>query len=237
MKKTKEKQFYIYLHCKPDGTPFYVGKGHGRRCMEFTGRNNHHKNIIEKYGKEKIIIIKINKDSEESALRSEIRMIKILRNAGFELANKSSGGESPNSGGKHTEEFKQKMSLRNLGRKHSKETCEKISQRLRGKKKTVAHRAKLSIIASNRSQETRAKISKANKGRAISEEWRLNLSKARKGKKFTDEHCANLSASLKGIKNFLGKKHTVETRAKMSAARKLFNERKKDLSLLNVYLD
>ena len=225
------------MHCKPDGTPFYVGKGHGRRCREFAGRNNHHKNIIEKYGKENITIIRINKDCEESALKAEIRMIKMLRNAGFELANKSSGGESPNSGGKHTEEFKQKMSLRNLGRKHSKEACEKISKANKGKKKTAEHRAKLSIIAANRSQETRAKISKANEGRLISDAWRLNLSIARKGKKFTDEHRANLAESLKGVKNFLGKKHTAETRAKMSASRKLFNERNKDLTLLNVYLD
>ena len=26
-----DKQFYTYLHCKPDGTPFYVGKGHDAR--------------------------------------------------------------------------------------------------------------------------------------------------------------------------------------------------------------
>ena len=28
--------FYLYLHCRPDGAPFYVGKGRGRRAAQET---------------------------------------------------------------------------------------------------------------------------------------------------------------------------------------------------------
>ena len=28
-------EFYTYLHCKPNGDIFYVGKGTGRRCKQF----------------------------------------------------------------------------------------------------------------------------------------------------------------------------------------------------------
>jgi hypothetical protein len=35
-------QFYTYLHCKPDGTPFYVGKGSGKRSNFMYDRNPHH---------------------------------------------------------------------------------------------------------------------------------------------------------------------------------------------------
>lgn len=50
-------EFYVYAHLKPDGTPFYVGKGCNGRSREFScGRNKFHKNIVNKYGKENILI-------------------------------------------------------------------------------------------------------------------------------------------------------------------------------------
>jgi len=56
------------------------------------------------------------------------------------------------------------------------------------------------------SEETRAKISEALKGR--------------KGKKISEENKAKLSAANKGNKYRKGRKHSEETRAKMSAANK-----------------
>ena len=67
------------------------------------------------------------------------------------------------------------------------------------------------------SEEAKAKISRAHKGRKTSAETKAKMSAAAKGKKkgpFTAEHRANLSAAQKG------KKHTAETRAKISAAQK-----------------
>lgn len=36
---------FAYLHCTPDGTPFYVGKGALRRVKYLGGRNAKHQEI------------------------------------------------------------------------------------------------------------------------------------------------------------------------------------------------
>ena len=132
-------KFYIYLHCKPDLTPFYVGKGTLKRCYEFgVGRRTlHHQHIVNKYGKDNIVVVVFKKDSEESAFESEIRMIKILRNAGFELCNKTGGGEG-SQGHKQTPEHRAKIAAKLLGNKNTlghknglgrKDTPEQLAQK------------------------------------------------------------------------------------------------------------
>lgn len=44
---------YVYFHCLPDGTPFYVGKGVGKRS-ELMKRNYLHAAIVRKHGKENV---------------------------------------------------------------------------------------------------------------------------------------------------------------------------------------
>ena len=61
-----------------------------------------------------------------------------------------------------------------------------------------------------RSPEHRAKLSKANKGRPLSPEHRAKLSKAHKGKPLSPEHRAKISKSNKG------RSLSPETRAKIS---------------------
>jgi group I intron endonuclease len=46
--------------------------------------------------------------------------------------------------------------------------------------------------------ETRAKISQANKGRVITDEWRKNMSNARKGRKITEETRQKMQVAQKG---------------------------------------
>lgn len=76
----------------------------------------------------------------------------------------------------------------------------------------------------NKSETTRMKLSKANKGKKRSEETRRKLSKARKGKKYgplSEEHKKKISQANKGEHNpFYGKKHSEETREKMSDSHK-----------------
>jgi group I intron endonuclease len=78
------------------------------------------------------------------------------------------------------------------------------------------------------SEETRNKISNANKGKKRSEESKQKMSESRKGEKhynygkpLSEEHKKNLSQSKKGKKTkeenpFFGKTHTEETRKIMS---------------------
>jgi len=67
------------------------------------------------------------------------------------------------------------------------------------------------------SDETKTKISVANKGKPCSDETRLKLSIAGKGRKLSDEHKANISTAQKGK---IQKPHSAETKAKISAAGK-----------------
>lgn len=89
------------------------------------------------------------------------------------------------------------------------------------------------------SEEHKAKISAANKGRYITEEWKAHLSAAHKGMVLSEEHKAKISAACMGKtghaiseatrailsvanmgnKNMLGKRHTDESKAIMSLAR------------------
>ena len=88
-------QFYAYTHARPDGTVFYVGKGHGRRAWDFSPsrRRSHHLNVIAKHGRSKIEVRVYPCASEELALRLEVEMIAQFRAAGAVLVNLTDGGE------------------------------------------------------------------------------------------------------------------------------------------------
>jgi len=180
--------FYTYMHCKPNGDPFYVGKGHGRRSHRFDKRNQHHKNIVAKYGAENILVYVTKRDSEESALKAEIRLIKMLRWAGFELCNQTDGGEG-SSGRKLSAEEIARRTEKVLGQKRSVETCSKISAALKGVKKSAEFREMRSRLQRGKpsprlgaevSDETRRKQSEAAKartGRVCSEETKAKIAK------------------------------------------------------------
>lgn len=75
-----------------------------------------------------------------------------------------------------------------------------------------------------RSDETRKKISKANKGRTFSEEHRRKLSEAKKGKYLSEETCRKISEAMKGRQSWnKGIHHSDETRKKISDALKRRN--------------
>jgi NUMOD3 motif len=88
-------QFYTYLHCKPNGDPFYVGKGRRNRAYQLfdSRRSKFHMNIIRKHGAENIGIFIFPCESEDQAFADEVQQIAQLRAEGFELANFTDGGE------------------------------------------------------------------------------------------------------------------------------------------------
>ncbi len=109
----KPKQFYVYLHLRPDMTGvdscFYVGKGTRKRSRDLSTRNPYHKNIVSKFGSQNIVVKRLPCPSESHALKLEAEMIAILRRMGTKLTNVTAGGESP-TGYVPTEEAKARSS-------------------------------------------------------------------------------------------------------------------------------
>ena len=82
-----------YIHCKPDGTPFYVGKGIARRANSTGKRNSYYNNIVSKYGKYNILKGKIPCSSQKIAFALEEGVIKCFKRMGIELTNMTTGGD------------------------------------------------------------------------------------------------------------------------------------------------
>lgn len=206
-----EKQFYVYTHARPDGTVFYVGKGHGKRAWRFVQRNNYHSSIVSKYGKESIIVETLNCKSERHAFDLEEFMIRMYRRMGMKLANFTNGGDGV-SGLVHSEESKKLMSLKQSNR--NSEWRRKIGEGNKGKKRSDEFISKISAALRARppiSEETRKKLKDAWKLRGkVSDETRLKISMALKNP--SEETRKKMSESRKNP--------SAETRAKIGAAHK-----------------
>jgi len=141
-----------YIHAKPDGTPFYVGKGDRYRMGGMHGRNKRHTNTVKKHGRLNILKSFIECSSEAIALDLEVGLIKTLRRNGYDLANMTDGGEGVR-GYKHDPEVVARTAEKNRGRVQSAEERKARSVALLGKKK------------GHRSAEHNAKVGAAIKGR------------------------------------------------------------------------
>jgi hypothetical protein len=161
-------EFYTYLHCRPDGEPFYVGKGNGSRCRAFKrNRNQHYLNVVAKYGVENIKVFVFPCDSEQQAFDDEIRHIQQLRRDGYRLTNISDGGEGK-SGVIPSAETRAKISAAGIGRIRSAEAIAKTAAANRGR----------SVSA-----ETRLKMCVARKGTRHTDEARERMKVSNAGKK------------------------------------------------------
>ena len=89
------RRFVVYLHRRPNGEIFYVGKGLLRRAYDFapSRRTDWHKNIVAKYGRENILVDVIECDNEAQAFEIEKAEIAKARSSGCVLCNLTDGGE------------------------------------------------------------------------------------------------------------------------------------------------
>ena len=180
-------QFYTYLHCKPDGSPFYVGKGFNSRAYTFYNRNEYHKRIVEKYGKENILIYVFPCNSEAQAFADEVQQIAQLRKDGYALCNLTDGGEGV-AGLVFTDQHKEKIGKARLGKKRppfSEEWKRKIGRPGRpspklGCKLTAEHIEKIRIASTGRllTADVKRKISLSKIGKPRSEETKKKVSES-----------------------------------------------------------
>jgi hypothetical protein len=114
MGSISSRRFYVYILCRPNGKPFYVGKGSGDRINHHdtearSGHQCHKCRIIRKIwkaGGEFQRYILLETDDEQEAFAYEVDLIAL--HGRKNLANLTDGGEGK-TGSKHTPESRAKM--------------------------------------------------------------------------------------------------------------------------------
>lgn len=208
-------KYYVYAYLREDGTPYYIGKGTGKRAWTKS------KGEVGKPTDSKRIIIVENNLTLTGSLAIERRLIKwygridlgtgILRNQ----TDGGDGGKGAQLGNVLSEETKKKISLAKLGKKQgpmSEESKKKLSESLKGKNvgKTRSEEVKKKLSDSLRkkvrtplSEETKQKLRNHNLGKIVgpmNDEHKRKIAEALKGKERSKEHKENLSKALKGRK-------------------------------------
>jgi hypothetical protein len=169
-------EFYAYLYLREDGTPYYVGKGRGRRAFSAKHR------IPIPRERERILIQEF--PSEKDAFAAEIFLISYYGRKDLGtgvLRNLSDGGEG-SFGLKHTDESREKIRLSHIGKKQSEETRAKMSAARIGMKFTESHKRNIGL---------------SKRGHAMSEKHRRIISETHRGKLLSEEHKKRLGESLK----------------------------------------
>ena len=122
-------KYYTYAYLREDGTPYYIGKGSGKRAFI---KGNHKVSLPPK---ERILLLK-EQLTELEAFTHEEYMISVFgrkdNNTGI-LLNRTDGGDGPTSGMIHTDETKKKIGQGNKGKVISEEQKKKHSEAMKGK--------------------------------------------------------------------------------------------------------
>ena len=210
-----QKDFYVYIHRKPTGEIFYVGKGTKTRASRLDRKHNQrHTRIISKYGRENVRVSSMLCISNEHACNLEIRLIKALRDGGVDLCNVTAGGEGalgriPNESTRvkisesvkraaASQEWKERASIAARNRPPiSEDTRQRMSEASKNQSKETREKQRLARLGRVESEATKQKrVSsfletmkyKRENGliTPVSEETRLKLSQAAKGRKWVD---------------------------------------------------
>jgi hypothetical protein len=196
------KRFYTYAYLRKDGTPYYIGKGTGRRAF-----TKEHNTFVPP--EERILFLKKNL-LEEEAYQHEIYMIAILGRKDLGtgiLYNKTNGGDGTR-GFLVTEEQRRYTSERQLGeknhfygRKHTLETRRKMSEAQNGEKHAM--------FGKKHRLESREKISESIRGekhplyqKGHSEESKIKM-KEKSKKTFKITYSNGTYEIIKGIEEWM----------------------------------
>ena len=176
-------RFYTYAYLREDRTPYYIGKGQGKRAYY-----KYRKGLKPPKDKSRIIFLKQNL-TEEEAFKHEIYMIAVFGRKDLGtgiLHNRTNGGDGA-SGAIFSECHKKRISEARKGKKLSDETKEKIRECNKGKKL---------------SDETKKKIGEFHKGKKVSEETKIKMSESQKGRTLTEDHKMKISGEKNGSSKY-----------------------------------
>ena len=162
-----EKRYYTYAFLREDGTPYYVGKGHGHRAYKRAGRR-----CAPPKDKSRIIFLK--KDlTEEEAIKHEVYMIAVLgrkdKGTGI-LRNLTDGGEGI-TGAKRTEAFCKRMSEVHSGKTISQAHKRAVIQANTGVPLSAEHKQKISNTLKGRKKKPFSKETKEKMRLSAKRRW------------------------------------------------------------------
>jgi hypothetical protein len=169
-------RFYTYAYLREDRTPYYIGKGSGKRIFEKRKRC-----CRPPKDKSRIIFLKQN-ITEEEAFKHEIYMIAVFGRKDLGtgiLHNRTDGGEGK-SGWVASEETRRKMSESGKVKIYSEEHRKKIGES--NKRRIVSEETRRKMSERIRSEETRRKMSESGKVKIYSEEHRRKMTEATQSK-------------------------------------------------------
>tara|TARA_S200002703_G_scaffold123480_1_gene109444 strand:+ start:42 stop:566 length:525 start_codon:yes stop_codon:yes gene_type:complete len=140
--------FYTYAYLREDGSPYYIGKGTGRRIDS----TNHRAPVPPKDRRLKL------KDNltEQEAYKHEMYMIGVYgrKDLGTGILINMSDGGGDDTGYKHSEERKEKISKSLKGRPKSEEWKAMMREKMKGKN-----------VGKKRTDEQRRDISERQTGK------------------------------------------------------------------------
>jgi hypothetical protein len=173
------KRFYTYAYLREDRTPYYIGKGKGKRAYY----KKKSEGLRVPKDKNRIIFLKQNL-TEEEAFKHEIYMIFVFgrKDLGTGILHNRTDGGDGTSGRCWSDETRQKLSIAHTGKILSNETKRKLSELNSGK---------------TLSQETKDRISSGLKGIVRTEETKEKIRLSRIGTKRTEETRKRLSEIVK----------------------------------------
>ena len=168
--------YYTYAWLRVDGTPYYIGKGHGNRAYD--------RRRTFCPPRDRILILKRNL-TESDAFKHEIYMIAVYGRKDLGtgiLHNRTNGGDGV-SGLKWTEESRQKVTGElspKFGVPHKEETLQKMSASKRGNKNNMSgktHNNRTRLLLRNQKLNSKWWVNCTGETRLCQEppgaEWKL----------------------------------------------------------------